>query len=211
MWGPHFHLFGLAMLRVFVAVGWIHVLKEWIPSHLTSQEGTTPKANVLKHMEHDRTILLGTLNLSSRCGSMWPFITTDGTQPEEFVRDWGEISPSEDLFLPAMFGSSVFSGIPPSHPLTRYCLMIIEVNQRLGSFLLSLTPILLSLLCWKECNKVLLQLYCHLSAVALLWQTTCKRNAFRTCGKVVSRLWLDEEISVWVFHAIDSEIDSIRQ
>ena len=29
-------------------------------------------------------------------------------------------------------------------------------------------------------------------------------NAFPTCGKIVSRLWLDEEISVWAFHAIDS-------
>ena len=42
----------------------------------------------------------------------WSLITTDGTQPEEFVWDWVEIPPLEDMFLPAMSGFSVFSGIP---------------------------------------------------------------------------------------------------
>ena len=39
----------------------------------------------------------------------WLLITTDSTQPQEFVRDRVEIPPSEDMFLPC---SSVFSGIP---------------------------------------------------------------------------------------------------
>lgn len=33
----------------------------------------------------------------------WPVITTVGTQPEEFVWDWVEIPPLEDMFL--LYGS----------------------------------------------------------------------------------------------------------
>lgn len=56
---------------------------------------------VLKHMEHGRET--GTLVIPLwTLASWWPLITTDGTQPEEFVRDWVEIPPSEDMFLPAM-------------------------------------------------------------------------------------------------------------
>ena len=62
-------------------------------------------------MEHGGEI--GTLVIPLwTSAAWWPLITTDGTQPEEFVRDWVEIPPSEDMFLPAMSGSSVFSGIP---------------------------------------------------------------------------------------------------
>ena len=53
-------------------------------------------------------------------------------------------------------------------------------------------------------------IYTSQSAVALSWSKQmafkCVRNAFPTCGKVVSPLWLEEEISLWVVHAIDQEI-----
>ena len=39
----------------------------------------------------------------------------------------------------------------------------------------------------------------------LLWMKIwLDETALRTCEKVDSRLWLDEKISIWVFHAIDS-------
>ena len=52
-------------------------------------------------MEHGGEI--GTLViLLWTSAAWWPLITTDGTQPAEFVWDWAEIPPSEDMFLPAM-------------------------------------------------------------------------------------------------------------
>ena len=74
-----------------------------MPSLLTGQERTTGFSlpsylipRVLKHMEHGGEI--GTLViLLWTSAAWWPLITTDGTQPAEFVRDWAEIPPTEDV------------------------------------------------------------------------------------------------------------------
>lgn len=77
-------------------------------------------------MEHSEEI--GTLVIPLWTSvSWWPLITTDGTQPEEFVQDWVEITPSEDMFFPAMLGSSVFSGIPS------YCVLALQVSSTSSS------------------------------------------------------------------------------
>ena len=66
---------------------------------------------VLKHMEYGME--KGTLVIPVwTSASWWPLLATDGRHPKAFVLDWVEISPSEDMFIPAISGTSIFSGMP---------------------------------------------------------------------------------------------------
>ena len=122
LWGPHtvdrFSTFRTRQVPHFCS-RWLNPCTEGVDAFTLDWSGENnwifpppyliPR--VLKHMEHGGEI--GTLVIPLwTSAAWWPLITTDGTQPEEFVRDWVEIPPSEDMFLPAMSGSSVFSGIP---------------------------------------------------------------------------------------------------
>ena len=71
---------------------------------------------VLKHMEHGMET--GTLVVPLWTSASWrPLIIADGTQPEAFIQDWVEIPSSEDMFLTATSGASLFSGMPCYHVL----------------------------------------------------------------------------------------------
>ena len=73
------------------------------PPHLTPR--------VLRHMEYGME--QGTLIIPVWTSALWwPLLATDGRHPEAFVLDWVEIPPSQDMFIPAILGTSIFSGMP---------------------------------------------------------------------------------------------------
>lgn len=122
LWGPHtvdrFSTFRTRQVPRFCS-RWLNPCTEGVDAFTLCWSGENnwifpppyliPR--VLKHMEHGMET--GTLVVPLwTSASWWPLITTDGTQPEAFIQDWVEIPSSEDMFLPATSGASLFSGRP---------------------------------------------------------------------------------------------------
>lgn len=122
LWGPHtidrFSTFRTRQIPRFCS-RWLNPCTEGVDAFTLSWSGENnwifpppyliPR--VLQHLKHGREF--GTLIIPLwTSASWWPLVTRDGTQPAAFVHDWVEIPPSEDMFIPATSGASLFSGKP---------------------------------------------------------------------------------------------------
>ena len=122
LWGPHtidrFATFRTRQIPRFCS-RWPNPCTEGVDAFTLSWSGENnwifpppyliPR--VLQHLEH--CMEFGTLIVPLWTSApWWPLVTRDGTQPAAFVHDWVEIPPSEDMFIPASSGASLFSGKP---------------------------------------------------------------------------------------------------